>query len=167
VTTQAKGIYEEIALKPEAVKLLSKAIKEVTLFNVDVYEVRIYAPRIPEKAKNLIKDVRPLLIRLKFLRDISSEELAPSWTSDIEKTCKKNCENILKQVKKISKKLPDVKEGNFFHYYLGKNNAEIFLGKKSLGKLTANYSTNAVLQALIGKDAPDNLRKNLLNFQDE
>ena len=139
------------------------ALKEVSIFAVDVYVVGLYLQHPSRDWKEIVDSRDPKLVRFRFTRDVGRDALIDSWTEDLREGCRGRCEPLIRKVRKMRASLPDVRSGNEMDYVFTQEGLTLLLNGRSVGRFTEPADSRAVLATLIGEHSPSpELRQALL-----
>ncbi|OFZ19200.1 MAG: hypothetical protein A2X94_11295 [Bdellovibrionales bacterium GWB1_55_8] len=89
-----------------------------------------------------------------FHRDLSRDQVANAWISDLSESCSGKCDKVLSQVRDLLRSLPDIKTGQKIVYLFFSTGVELLIDGRKLGELKGADAAHAVLSAFIGATTP-------------
>src|SRR5690242_8229220 len=74
-----------VDVQGRTLQLNGKGLRTATVFHVKVYEAGLYLPQRSSNAQQILNSQDPKVVRLTFLRDVSSNQVKDAWNDDFKK----------------------------------------------------------------------------------
>ena len=142
--------------------LRSESLRQVTLFNVDVYWVGLYLELANAPPESVLCSNQVKAFVFHFVRDVKSDKLQESWIRNLATCCPADCRSVIAEGKALARRLPDIQSSQEVTYVLFPERVEIFVAGEKLGTLLGEKATRAILATFVGPKASSQLRKDLL-----
>lgn len=156
-------IPDNFDIEGKSLQLNGIALREATIFNVDVYVAGLYVESPSQEERFHFNSADLKHIYVKFKRDVGQKRMVESWYKQINKNCIGNCDDLLETVRRLSPQMPDVKQGQTMAYTFAKDWVKIYVNEKEMATIQGNKNRNVMLNAFIGRaPATKDLKKGLL-----
>ena len=142
--------------------LRSTSLRQVSIFNVDVYWVGLYLEMANAPAESVMCSNQVKAFVFHFLRDVKSDKLQESWMKDLSTSCPSDCRSVIEQGRALARRLPDIHSSQEIAYVLFPQRVEVLIDGEMLGTLVGRSATRAILATFLGPKAPSELRRDLL-----
>lgn len=139
-------------------------VREATVLNVDVYVAGLYVPRKTRSLDEILKEETPKLVVLRFVRELTSEEMGNALTDALRKNLGSEFAEAHKHLKRFIAKLPPLRKGTELKLaYRQGHGVQLVVDGKPLGTETNDHYANLVFRAWLGPQPPDkDLKEGLL-----
>lgn len=139
-------------------------LREATFLNVDVYVAGLYVPHKTRSVEEILEQDEPKLIMLKFVRDVSREDMAKALTDALRNNVGNEFEATHKHLNRFFEKLPPLNKGTQLSLaYRPGHGVQLVVDGKVLGTETDDHFANLVFRAWLGPQPPDkDLKEGLL-----
>jgi len=138
-----------------------------SVFVFKVYDISLFLEKRSSDAAALLSSSDRKVILLKFLRDVSGDQLRSALSDGFNENCDNRCSQLKGNLDEINSKIPDFKEGDSLMLEFLPSQLILESARGSRIQL-ANSSLNRILLSIwIGSDPPsDSLKKSLLGLPD-
>lgn len=131
-------------------------VREATFLNVDVYVAALYTQRKTRSVEEVLKEAAAKLIVLRFVRDVSREEMSEALTEALRKNLAGEFETANKHLQPFLGKLPPLNKGTELRLaYRPGHGVELVVNGKTLGTETNDHIANLLFHAWLGPQPPD------------
>lgn len=139
-------------------------LREATFLNVNVYVAGLYLPHKTGSVDEILKQDKPKLIMLKFVRDVSRDDMAKALTDALRNNVGNEFEATHKHLNPFFQKLPPLNKGTQLTLaYRPGHGVQLVVDGKVLGTETDDHFANLVFSAWLGPQPPDkDLKEGLL-----
>ena len=143
-------------------------LREATVFKVDVYVAALYVIKRSSSGETILNSPEPKKLVLKFVRDVSKDEISNAWSEGFEKTAKENFGKLKERIAKLNSWMVELTSGSTLTFnYESKSDRnssiEVNVNGKRQGGISGNDFAKAFLAIWLGPDPPnDGLKSGLL-----
>jgi hypothetical protein len=131
-------------------------VREATILNVDVYVAGLYTARKTRSVEEVLKEGAAKLIVLRFVRDVSREEMGEALTEALRKNLGAEFEAANKRLQPFLGKLPPLNKGTELQLaYRPGHGVQLVVNGKTLGTETDDHTANLLFRAWLGPQPPD------------
>jgi len=131
-------------------------VREATFLNVDVYVAGLYTARKTRSVEEVLKEGAAKLIVLRFVRDVSREEMGEALTDALRKNLGAEFEAANKRLQPFLGKLPPLNKGTELQLaYRPGHGVQLVVNGKTLGTETDDHTANLLFRAWLGPQPPD------------
>jgi hypothetical protein len=96
--------------------LNGQGILTATIFSVKVYEISLFLEKRSQDPEEIIKSPERKIILLKFLRQISSEQLRSALSDGFRENCANHCDELRVYLDRLNAQIPDLREGDHLEF---------------------------------------------------
>lgn len=135
-------------------------LREATLFKVDVYVAALYLEKRLASGKEILDSAGPKKLVLKFVRDVSKDEISGAWSEGFEKTAGGDLEKLMDRIAKLNGWMTDMTSGDSLTFtYMAKtatdSNIEINVNGIRKGTIPGNDFAKAFFAIWLGSEPPN------------
>jgi len=131
-------------------------VREATFLNVDVYVAGLYTARKTRSVEEVLKESAAKLIVLRFVRDVSREEMGEALTEALRKNLGGELDAANKRLQPFLGKLPPLNKGTELRLaYRPGHGVQLVVNGKTLGTETDDHTANLLFRAWLGPQPPD------------
>jgi hypothetical protein len=131
-------------------------VREATFLNVDVYVAGLYTARKTRSVEEILKETATKLILLRFVRDVSREEMGEALTEALHKNLGGEFDAANKHLQPFLSKLPPLNKGTELKLaYRPGHGVQLVVNGKTLGTETDDHVANLLFRAWLGPQPPD------------
>lgn len=131
-------------------------VREATFLNVDVYVAGLYVPHKTRSVDEILKQDKPKLIVLKFVRDVSREDMTKALTDALRNNVGDEFAAVHKHLSRFFEKLPPLHNGTQLSLaYRPGHGVQLAVDGKVLGTESDDHFANLVFRAWLGPQPPD------------
>ncbi len=136
--------------------LNGSGLRTATIFHVKVYEAGLYLPQRSSNPQQILNSNDPRVVRLTFLRDVTSNQVKDAWNDDFKKNCEPNCKTLQPIFERLVSSMPDAKSGDVFAYVFTSKGIHIVRNGKEVNHADNPELAKAILSFWLGKEPPSN-----------
>lgn len=131
-------------------------VREATVLNVDVYVAGLYTPRKTRSVEEILKADTAKLIVLRFVRDLSREDMADALVEALRKNLGAEFAAANKRLQRFLGKLPPLNKGTELKLaYRPTHGVQLVVNGKTLGTESDDHTANLLFRAWLGPQPPD------------
>jgi hypothetical protein len=159
---------DQIKVGDRTLYLNGMGTRKATVFNVKVYVAGLYL-EAPSKIPNEILTSKQIKrMELKFLRDVSADQLTSAWKEGFEKNCKPMCKELSPYLAQMNKSMTDAKEGSLMSLTFNPDSLQIQAGNSSPTVLKNSDFSKKILAIWLGEEPPNKeLKTGLLGLAEQ
>jgi hypothetical protein len=143
-----------VGVMGQTLQLNGSGLRTATVFHVKVYEAGLYLPHRSSNAQQIINSNDPKVVRLTFLRDVSSNQVRDAWNEDFKKNCAPNCAALQPTFNQLVSQMPGAKNGDVFAYVFTPKGISIVRNGQEVNHADNPQLAKAVLSFWLGKEPP-------------
>lgn len=143
-----------VDVQGRTLQLNGKGLRTATVFHVKVYEAGLYLRQRSSNAQQIINSQDPKVVRLTFLRDVTSNQVKDAWNEDFKKNCQPNCATLQPISNQLVSKMPEAKTGDVFVYLFTPKGIHVIRNGKEVSSAQSPELAKAVLSFWLGKEPP-------------
>ena len=143
-------------------------LREATVFKVDVYVAALYLEKRLSSGKEILDSAGPKKLVLKFVRDVSKDEISEAWSESFEKTVGGDLGKMTDRIAKLNGWMTGMTSGGSLSFTYTTNaatdsNIEINVNGKLKGTIPGNDFAKAFFAIWLGSEPPnEGLKSGLL-----
>jgi protein TonB len=131
-------------------------VRQATFLNIDVYVAGLYVDHKTGSVQEILKQDRPKLMVLQFVRDVSSQEMIDALNDALRKNVGDEFGPTHQHLSRFVEKLPPLRKGTKLSLaYRPGHGLELTVDGKTLGTETDDHFANLVFRAWLGPQPPD------------
>ncbi|MCB0340376.1 MAG: chalcone isomerase family protein [Bdellovibrionales bacterium] len=140
--------------------------RKATWFRIRVYHAGLYLESKSNSTEQILSDSGTKELRMRFLRDVSKEDMVDAWTDGFIKNAI-DYSAIKDNVAIFTALMVDVKEGDTFAIQFKSNTVEIFYNDSFAGAVSDHEFARDVLAIWLGDHPPnESLKEGLLGKEE-
>jgi hypothetical protein len=137
------------------------------MMDFKVYAAALYAPKATADADALMATVRPLELKLVFLRKLGRGTLVDAWKEGLAKNCAADCAQTSAALERFNAAMTDVKTGDSLRidFYKGRTEARLTVKgtERDAVSIDGAEFSHGLMAVFIGAHPPtEELKKGLL-----
>jgi hypothetical protein len=173
VSLNALALTQDDITFPDAEKVQNHPLvlngigfRKATFLKIKVYAAGLYLEKKSQNSDEIIKSTGSKKVVLKFLRNVSVEDVRGAWEKSFKSLCEtEKCDSIQADIQKFKDAMEDVKEGEFMSYSFSPDSIEIEIRGVKKAQIPAGLLTQLVLKTWIGPNPPNSeLKEGLLGL---
>ena len=129
------------------------------MFKVDVYVAALYVPSKSSKGDTLIAVKGPKKLILKFVRDVSKDDISLAWSESFEKVAGDSLEKLETRINKLNSWMTDMKVGTTLAFIVSKTGpnykVRVELNGANKGQILGDDFSRSLLSIWLGSDPPN------------
>lgn len=155
----APGI-SDLSFNNKTLHLNGTGLRTATIFKVKVYEASFYLENKTQDAQKIINSSETKVMKMKFLRDVSTKDIQKSWNQTLRDNCANFCSEIESTISTFTGLMKDVKSGDTMEFNFLNNSIVLKQNEQQLGEIKNNTFAKAVLSVWFGPNPPNESLKN-------
>jgi hypothetical protein len=154
LASDAPKMPPTVGVLGHTLQLNGAGLRTATILRVKVYEAGLYLPRRSSNAEQILNSSEPKVVRLTFLRDVSSKQVQGAWRDDFKKNCAPNCATLQPIFDQLVSKMPEAKNGDVFVYVFTPKGINIIRNGRQVDQADNSQLAKAILSFWLGKEPP-------------
>jgi hypothetical protein len=143
-----------VGVMGHTLQLNGAGLRTATVLRVKVYEAGLYLSHRSSNAQQILNSKEPKVVRLTFLRDVSSDQVRDAWKDDFKKNCAPNCAALQPVFDQLVSKIPEAKKGDVFVYVFTPKGINIIRNGNEVDGANNPELAKAILSFWLGKEPP-------------
>jgi hypothetical protein len=154
---------KEMQLNGKKLVLNGVGLRRATILKVKVYAAGLYLEKKSQSPEEIMNSPELKRVDMKFLHDVSAEDIREKWVESFNKNCKEKCESVQENLKKLNEMMPSVKSGDSMAYTLYPDRVDFLVNGQKRGEIKSKQFSRFLLTTWLG-DAPpsDELKEGML-----
>jgi hypothetical protein len=125
-----------------------------------VYAGALYLKEKSTSDQKILSSNEPKMIKMHFLRDVSSKDIQKAWTEGYNKNCMKDeCDLFKNEVIELNKLMKDCKEGDTLQFDFTQKSLKLAHNGAPLGNVEKEGFSKSILAIFLGKNPPNEALK--------
>ena len=150
----------DITFNNKTLHLNGTGMRTATIFKVKVYEAFLYLENKTQDPQKIIDSSETKVMKMKFLRDVSSKDIQKSWNQTLRDNCTTFCAEIEPTIATFTGFMKDVKSGDTMEYNFTNDSVVMKQNDQQLGEIKNKVFAKAVLSVWFGPNPPNESLKN-------
>ncbi len=147
----------------KSLQLNGTGLRTATIFKVKVYEAGFYLENKTNDAQKVIDSNELKIMRMKFMRDVSTKDIQKSWNQSLKDNCGSTCKDIEPMIPQFTGFMHDVKKDDWMEYAFNTESVTIKINDQVIGEMKNKTFAKAVLSVWFGPNPPnESLKTGLL-----
>lgn len=131
-------------------------MREATIFSVDVYVAGLYVEKKSKNPKELLDTSKPIKFVMKFVRDVSRDDVAGAYKESFDKAPKATQKELKEEFDKLLSWMSGIKSGQQMEYtYIPGTGMEVKVKGKVMGTIQGAEATRFFLNIWLGPKPPN------------
>ena len=130
-------------------------LREATMFKVDVYVAALYVPSKSSLGDTIITAEGPKKLILKFVRDVSKDDVSGAWSESFEKVAGDNLEKLKTRITKFNSWMADMNVGSTLTFIFSNSQVRVELNGANKGQILGVDFAKSLLSIWLGPDPPN------------
>lgn len=141
---------------PEKMSLAGKPLVKngegmrTAIFGIKVYKAALYLPEKSDDAAKVLASKAPKQLEMRFLRNVSAEDMRKAWDDNFRKNCATDCEKGLAELEKVKGWMKDAKDGDLLTLELLPGSVKLSMNGTMLGETKETPADGAFANQLLG-----------------
>lgn len=162
------GFPDTVSIGKNPLILNGTGLRRVTIFGIRVYEAALYLTQKNTDAHAIIESANVKHVRMKFLRNVSANQIRKAWTQSLNANCEPYCIEVAPTFEEIKKIVPDVSEGSIMEFDFLGDRVVVRIDGKIAGEIKGGNFSKVFLSTWIGPHAPsEELKRGMLGLPEE
>jgi hypothetical protein len=154
----------KVRVGSEELRLNGAGLRQVTLFNIDVYAAALYVAEPTNDARAILDSPDTKRVDMSFLRNVRRKQIREAWNKSFRQNCEGDqCERLRPTLERLEAAVPDLRQGDRLQFTFGPQGVEIQLNGRTLEQVAGAEFARVLLATWIGRHPPSrSLRAELL-----
>jgi Chalcone isomerase-like len=137
-------------LGEQTLVLNGAGVREYSFLKIHVYVAALYLAEREANQDAILQSIKPRVLHMKMLRDVSREDSGKAWRHYLNENCKAPCVLDPSALKTFEALVPETKTNDTQTYVFANTKLEIFRNGMKLGEVPNASFANTVLSTWIG-----------------
>ena len=130
-------------------------VREATIFKVDVYVAALYLKTRSSSGKAILDSTTPKKLALKFVRNVSKDEVSTAWLEGFEKTAGDDLAKLRGRISELNEWMTDMTDGSTLTFTYKNAVLKIEANGEYKGAVPGNDFAKAFFAIWLGPEPPN------------
>lgn len=145
--------------------LNGQATHTVSIFKVEVYRISLYLEKRSTDPEKILASPKRKVILLKFMRDISADQLRSAFSDGFYENCGDQCDKLKGYLDELNSKISEVREGDKIELQFLPNKVILQSNMGSYAEVNSPEFGRVLLSIWLGPSPPSSdLKKEILGL---
>jgi hypothetical protein len=156
-------VPETVQVNGKSLHLNGFGLRTYSIMNLHIYVAGLYLEHLNNNPEQIIHSPETRLLVLRFVQNVSAEEVQNAWRTALENNCIAPCHLDPEDVSKFLSQLPDMHVGDNFNLVFTQIGGTLTVNGQQIGTISRRQFADAVLAAFLGPNpASPTLKQGLL-----